>query len=340
MKNLKWLGLGMFVFMLCGCVPPAQDVQNLKVRIANLELLVQQQNQEINNLKKDLGQFKKEIEALEKGTIENATLSVKTQILADIEELKNEQAQLSSQLEELHFKSEEREKELVTDLQQLRLEIQALQLRLKELEAKIAEEKVIKQKESSKKEEILGNQTRNIVLSNQTEVKKEENKTQEAISKKGSNKTEASENATEVGLKKEEKEKQQSEQLEKISPLSEAELYQEAYASYRKGDYDRARRLFEEYVSRFPEGKWIGQAYYWIGETYFKQKDYEEAILAYQKLIDLPGWHPQKPSAMLKQAKAFLELGDKEAAKIILKKLIKEYPNTPQAVEARNLLSE
>ena len=83
-------------------------------------------NQQIKKFQKELAQLRKKIKTLEKGTIEKATLSIKTGILADIEELKNEQAQLSSQFEELHFKFEEKEKELAANFQKLHVEIQAL----------------------------------------------------------------------------------------------------------------------------------------------------------------------------------------------------------------------
>jgi tol-pal system protein YbgF len=335
-KGLKGVNLILIILLILGiwgCVPESQEVQNLKIKLANLELLVQEQNQQIKKFQKELAQLRKKIKTLEKGTIEKATLSIKTGILADIEELKNEQAQLSSQFEELHFKFEEKEKELAANFQKLHVEIQALKLKLKELENKLNPGQSEQMGESTSSEEFTNNTTIERIPGNETSANQTiTNKTQEVIFSGN----ESGENVTEKVIKTE---KEEAKIKEEEIPLNEAELYQEAYTSYRKGDYIRARRLFEEYVARFPEGKWIGQAYYWIGETYFKTKDYEEAILAYQKLIDLPGWHPQKPSAMLKQAQAFLAIGDKEAAQIILKRLIKDYPNTPQAVEARNLLS-
>jgi len=121
-------------------------------------------------------------------------------------------------------------------------------------------------------------------------------------------------------------------------PLSEAQFYEKAYSYYQKGDLKNAKKLFEEYIEKFPKGKWIGQAYFWIGEIYFKEQKYEEAILNYQKLIELPGWHPLKPSAMLKQAQAFKALGDTEAYKILLKKLINQYPHSKEAEVAKEII--
>lgn len=127
------------------------------------------------------------------------------------------------------------------------------------------------------------------------------------------------------------------EKIEEI-PLSESQLYEKAYNYYQKGDFKNARKLFEEYIEKFPKGKWIGQAYFWIGEIYFKENKYEEAILNYQKLIELSGWHPLKPTAMLRQAQAFKALGDIEAYKILLKKIINQYPQSKEAETAKKLL--
>jgi len=44
------------------------------------------------------------------------------------------------------------------------------------------------------------------------------------------------------------------------------------------------------------------------------------------------------PDALLKQGLAFVRLGDNNSAKIVLKKLIKFYPNTPQARVAKKQL--
>ncbi|MCC6048532.1 MAG: tol-pal system protein YbgF, partial [Thermodesulfobacterium sp.] len=120
--------------------------------------------------------------------------------------------------------------------------------------------------------------------------------------------------------------------------LKEEDLFQQAYLYFQKGDYRLARSYWEEYLKRYPKGRWVGQTYYWLGETYFKEKNYEEAIIYYQKLIDLPEPNPFKPKAMLKQAEAFLQLKDKKAAEVVLKKLVKTFPGTQEAKEGEKIL--
>jgi len=61
------------------------------------------------------------------------------------------------------------------------------------------------------------------------------------------------------------------------------------------------------------------------------QGDYEKAILEYEKVIKHYPQGDKVPSALLKQGFAFLNLGDRVDAKILFRKVIKEYPRSPQA---------
>ncbi|NAZ29737.1 MAG: tol-pal system protein YbgF, partial [Caldimicrobium sp.] len=131
---------------------------------------------------------------------------------------------------------------------------------------------------------------------------------------------------------------EKAKQQEVPKNLKEEDLFQQAYLYFQKGDYRLARSYWEEYLKRYPKGRWVGQTYYWLGETYFKEKNYEEAIIYYQKLIDLPEPNPFKPKAMLKQAEAFLQLKDKKAAEVVLKKLVKTFPGTQEAKEGEKIL--
>ena len=79
-------------------------------------------------------------------------------------------------------------------------------------------------------------------------------------------------------------------------------------------------------VNKNPKNDVVPYAQYWIGEAYFTQGKYNEAILAYNEV--LVGWpkSDRVPAALLRQASAFAELGDKIDARLILQKLISEHP--------------
>ena len=302
---------GFFKFLLLliplilnGCVAYQEEFQTLKIKVINLEAIVNKQNQKYEEMKKRLNVIDKKITSLENKISKDVLVDIKTQILSDLEDIKYQQALLSSQLEDLKFSKEEQDKEFTDRLNNLFTQVQALQLRIKEIEKKLG----ITPKIVSNKTAVVSNET---ISSNKTAI----------LSTNATNATNTNATIT---------------QVEK--PLTEVELYEKAYSSYQQGDFKYARKLFEEYIEKFPKGKWIGQAYFWIGESYFKEKKYEEAILSYQKLIELQGWHPLKPTAMFKQAQAFKALGDIEAYKILLKKVINQYPNSKEAEKAKKLL--
>jgi TolA-binding protein len=69
-------------------------------------------------------------------------------------------------------------------------------------------------------------------------------------------------------------------------------------------------------------------------------KQYEQAILSYQKVIkDYPNGN-KVPNAILRQAMAFTEINDKISAKLLLKKVINNYPDTPEAKSAESQLQK
>lgn len=290
--------------ILNGCVAYQEEFQTLKIKVINLEAIVNKQNQKYEEMEKRLNVIDKKITSLESKISKDVLVDIKTQILSDLEDIKYQQALLSSQLEDLKFSKEEQDKEFTDRLNNLFTQVQALQLRIKEIEKKLG----ITPKVVSNETAVVSNET---ISSNETAI----------LSTNATNATNTNATIT---------------QVEK--PLTEVELYEKAYSSYQQGDFKNARKLFEEYIEKFPKGKWIGQAYFWIGESYFKEKKYEEAILSYQKLIELQGWHPLKPTAMFKQAQAFKALGDIEAYKILLKKVINQYPNSKEAKKAKKLL--
>ena len=119
---------------------------------------------------------------------------------------------------------------------------------------------------------------------------------------------------------------------------SEKELYERALAALKKKDYEGARRLLRRYLELYPKGKYAANAHYWIGETYYAQRRYEEAILEYQKVVDGFPQSYKVPAALLKQGLAFLRIGDTEAARILFKKILSRYPRSEQAPLARKYL--
>jgi len=124
----------------------------------------------------------------------------------------------------------------------------------------------------------------------------------------------------------------------KVTSPAAGSLYKDAYDTLQRGDLDGARRKFEAFLKQFPTSELSDNAQFWIGETYFLKKDYEKAILEYEKVIAKYPEGDKVSSAMLKQGLAFLELGDKTNGRSLLKRVMDRYPQSEQADIAKKKL--
>ena len=122
--------------------------------------------------------------------------------------------------------------------------------------------------------------------------------------------------------------------------LSEDELYVSSKQAFDQGDFDKARAGFDKILKDFPKSKHADNAQFWIGEIYYREKWYEKAILEYQKVIENYPKGNKVPASLLKQGFAFLSLGDKANARLILEELARKYPETNEGKIAVQKLKE
>lgn len=117
-------------------------------------------------------------------------------------------------------------------------------------------------------------------------------------------------------------------------------LYMKGLETFKAGDMAAARDIFTKFLEQYPKNDLVANAKYWIGETYYSEKNYDQAILSFQDVIKN---YPQKdkvPAAMLKQAMAFKAIKDNKSARYVLKKLIEGHPKSDEAQKAKELLKE
>jgi len=122
--------------------------------------------------------------------------------------------------------------------------------------------------------------------------------------------------------------------------LTEDETYLMAKQAFDKGEYDAAREGFQELITRYPKSKNADNAQFWIGEIYYREKWYEKAIVEYQKVIESYPKGNKVRSALLKQGYAFANIGDTANASLILKDLIRKYPDSNEATIAKRKLKQ
>lgn len=147
------------------------------------------------------------------------------------------------------------------------------------------------------------------------------------------------EQAPQEEKKPEEEQKEESLQPPPIS-LSPQEVYNMALSDYRNGNYDLAIDGFKMYRENFSESPLVDNAQYWIGECYFSQRKFKEAIEEFNNLILNYPNGDKVPAAYLKKGMSLQELGKKTEALSVFKLLISKYPLSEETKLAQQKIKE
>lgn len=140
--------------------------------------------------------------------------------------------------------------------------------------------------------------------------------------------------------KKEEEQTEEEPEKPPLTHLSPREVYNMAYSDYRKGNFELAIDGFKMYREQFPESPLVDNSLYWIGECYFSQKKYAEAIEQYNELLLNYPWGDRIPAAYLKKGISLMELRKKEESLIVFKLLISKYPLEEETKIAQQKIRE
>ncbi|HEY8367882.1 MAG TPA: tol-pal system protein YbgF [Thermodesulfobacteriota bacterium] len=112
-------------------------------------------------------------------------------------------------------------------------------------------------------------------------------------------------------------------------------LYQEGFELFKKREYAKAREKFQQFLKANPNSDFAEGAMYFIAETYFAERDYENAILRYEELLVRFPKGRRVPAALLQQGFAFKELGAPKDARMAFQKILEAYPNSTEATLAK-----
>ena len=110
--------------------------------------------------------------------------------------------------------------------------------------------------------------------------------------------------------------------------LSEQQLYQMAYDSVINSNFERSVAEFDQYLSVYPQGRFVTNAHYWKGQAYLYLNRYAEARDAYEIIISQHADSPKLPDAMYGLGLAYQGLGDIPQAKRLLTDIKRQFPNT------------
>ena len=123
-------------------------------------------------------------------------------------------------------------------------------------------------------------------------------------------------------------------------PPSADTLYSNGLRDITSGKYDLARSEFQEYLKFYADTDLASNAQFYLGEIAYKQKQYEEAVADYDKVLtNYPKSFKLAP-ARLRKGMALIELGQKTGAVRELREVVRRYPGTEEDRQARVKLKE
>jgi tol-pal system protein YbgF len=117
-----------------------------------------------------------------------------------------------------------------------------------------------------------------------------------------------------------------------------AEDYRKAIMLYGRGSYREARAAFEQVFESDPAGDLADNALYWVGETYFAARDYNNAMRYYGRVTTDFADQNKAPDALFKTALAQERTGDLALARRTFQQLIERYPYSTAASSAKHEL--
>ena len=123
-------------------------------------------------------------------------------------------------------------------------------------------------------------------------------------------------------------------------PTDKAAIYALALKKLDAGDSVRARELLTDFLARFKGDPLAANAQYWLGETWYAEKSYKDALAEFQKVVKEYKGSEKVPDALLKMGLCFQNLGDCKNATLFFETVLEEHKASPAAKVAKEKAAE
>ena len=117
------------------------------------------------------------------------------------------------------------------------------------------------------------------------------------------------------------------------------ETYQSGLRDFNAAKYQLAAAEFQDIIHYYPLDDLAGTAQFYLGEIAYQQKNYPDAVIAYNAVLEGFSGNPKAPTAQLHKGLALMAENKRDAGVHELRLLIQRYPRTPEAATARTRLN-
>lgn len=126
-------------------------------------------------------------------------------------------------------------------------------------------------------------------------------------------------------------------------PASQAppleQTFQAGVRDFNAAKYSVASGEFQDVIHYYPLDNMAGTSQFYLGEIAFRQKNYEDAVKAYNAVLEGFSGNSKAAAAQLHKGLALMDLGRRDAGIHELRALVQRHPQTPEAAQARAKLN-
>ena len=125
-----------------------------------------------------------------------------------------------------------------------------------------------------------------------------------------------------------------------VSSAAADKYYTEGMRLYHAKKYAEARHQLYQYLKNQPRGPKAPEARYYLADSFYQEGKYGEAGVEFNKLRLRSPKSILAPAGLLRQALCYKNQQQMGTYRSTLQKLVKAYPNSPEAKEAQKMLKE
>jgi tol-pal system protein YbgF len=119
---------------------------------------------------------------------------------------------------------------------------------------------------------------------------------------------------------------------------SPEQTYAAALATFRAREHGQAVLDFLDFIAKHPRHPLVANAQYWIGEAYYVQRDYRQALAEFQKVQVIAPGSAKAADALLKIGLCQRNLRDEAHARQTWQRVVRDFPRSEAALKARGFL--
>jgi len=119
--------------------------------------------------------------------------------------------------------------------------------------------------------------------------------------------------------------------------ISATDLFASAESDRLGGKFDLALQEYAEFATKFADGAQAPDAEYYIGSIHYSNKEWDEAVKAFDKLLQSHPDSKRVPEALYYKGDSLARLGRWPEADTTLKDLRKRFPATAVAKQSLNI---